>query len=79
DGVAERLAHRLGEEAGGLVHVAVVDANDRGVVVLGGSRGLDRRLVAWLFGDNPLGQGIEQTPVALIRYIGRVTPQHLSR
>jgi asparagine synthase (glutamine-hydrolysing) len=79
DGVAERLAQRLAEEAGGPVHVAIIDANDRGVVVLGGSRGLDRPLIAWLFGDNPLGQGSEQTPVALIRYIGRVTPQRLSR
>jgi F420-0:gamma-glutamyl ligase len=79
DGVAERLARRLAEEAGGPVHVAIIDANDRGVVVLGGSRGLDRPLIAWLFGDNPLGQGSEQTPVALIRYVGRVTPQRLSR
>ena len=79
DGVANRLAQRLAEEAGGPVHVAVIDANDRGVVVLGGSRGLDRPLIAWLFGDNPLGQGAEQTPVALIRYIGRVTPSALSR
>jgi asparagine synthase (glutamine-hydrolysing) len=77
DGVADRLARRLAEEAGGPVHVAIVDANDRGVVVLGGSRGLDRPLVAWLFGDNPLGQGAEQTPVALIRYIGRVAPARL--
>jgi len=79
DGVAERLARRLAEEAGGPVHVAIVDANDRGVAVLGGSRGLDRPLIAWLFGDNPLGQGVEQTPVALIRYIGRVAPKPLSR
>jgi asparagine synthase (glutamine-hydrolysing) len=79
DGVADRLAHRLAEEAGGPVHVAVVDANDRGVVVLGGSRGLDRRLIAWLFGDNPLGQGAEQTPVALIRFVGRVVPGRLER
>ncbi|HEV8064274.1 MAG TPA: coenzyme F420-0:L-glutamate ligase, partial [Acidimicrobiales bacterium] len=79
DGVADRLAKRLGEEAGGPVHVAVIDANDRGVVVLGGSRGLDRPLVAWLFGDNFLGQGDEQTPVALIRFVGRVTPKRLAR
>ena len=79
DGVAERLASRLAVEAGGPVHVAVIDANDRGVVVLGGSRGLDRPLVAWLFGDNPLGQGAEQTPVALIRYVGRVAPKPLTR
>jgi asparagine synthase (glutamine-hydrolysing) len=79
DAVADRLARRLAEEAGGPVHVAVIDANDRGVVVLGGSRGLDRPLIAWLFGDNPLGQGTEQTPVALIRYVGRVAPVPLSR
>jgi asparagine synthase (glutamine-hydrolysing) len=79
DAVADRLARRLAEEAGGAVHVAVVDANDRGVAVLGASRGLDRPLIAWLFGDNPLGQGAEQTPVALIRYVGRVAPTRLSR
>ncbi len=72
DGVARSLAERLGEVAGGLVGVAVVDANDRGVVVLGASPGVDRSLVAWLFGDNPLGQGAEQTPVALIRHMGRL-------
>jgi asparagine synthase (glutamine-hydrolysing) len=73
DGVAERLARRLSEEAGGPVHVAIVDANDRGITVLGSTRGVDRLLVAWLFGDNPLGQGAEQTPVALIRHVGRLT------
>jgi asparagine synthase (glutamine-hydrolysing) len=72
DGVAERLAKRLSEEAGDSVSVAVVDANDRGVSVLGASRGVDRKLVAWLFGDNPLGQGSEQTPVLLIRPLGRI-------
>ncbi|MHB8456591.1 MAG: coenzyme F420-0:L-glutamate ligase, partial [Acidimicrobiales bacterium] len=72
DGVSERIAKRLSEEAGGPVAVVVVDANDRGAVVLGASRGVDRKLVAWLFGDNPLGQGSEQTPVCLIRRVGRI-------
>ena len=72
DGVAERLAKRLADEAGGPVGVAVVDANDIGVRILGASRGVDRKLVAWLFGDNPLGQGTEQTPVCLIRQVGRI-------
>ncbi len=72
DGVSERLAKRLSDEAGGPVSVAVVDANDRGVTVLGASRRVDRKLVAWLFGDNPLGQGSEQTPVCLIRRLGRI-------
>ncbi|HLI45126.1 MAG TPA: asparagine synthase (glutamine-hydrolyzing) [Acidimicrobiales bacterium] len=72
DGVSERLAKQLSEEAGGQVKVAIVDANDRGAAVLGASRGVDRKLVAWLFGDNPLGQGSEQTPVCLIRPMGRI-------
>ena len=76
DGVSTRLAKRLSEEAGGPVGVAIVDANDRGVTVLGASRGVDRKLVTWLFGDNPLGQGTEQTPVCLIRQVGRI---HMDR
>ncbi len=74
DGVASALSERLSKEASGPVCVAVVDANDRGVVVLGASQGTDRELVAWLFGDNPLGQGSEQTPVALIRKVGSLAP-----
>ncbi|MGH9303578.1 MAG: asparagine synthase (glutamine-hydrolyzing) [Acidimicrobiales bacterium] len=74
DEVAESLSARLSASASGHVHVAVVDANDRGVAVLGSSLGVDRSLIAWLFGDNPLGQGAEQTPAALIRYLGRIHP-----
>ncbi|MGH9295546.1 MAG: asparagine synthetase B, partial [Acidimicrobiales bacterium] len=74
DGVAARLSERLSANAGGRVHVAVVDANDRGADVLGSSLGVDRSLISWLFGDNPLGQGSEQTPVALIRFMGRLPP-----
>lgn len=70
DGVAERLAHALGSICGGPVSVAVIDANDRGVKVLGASRSVDRALVAWLFADNPLGQGHEQTPFAVVREVG---------
>ena len=70
--MAARIAARLTEKAGGPVEVAVVDANDRGVEVLGATAGLDRAVVRWLFGDNPLGQGVEQTPVALIRQVGRL-------
>lgn len=39
DGVAARLARKLSSRAKGEVHAAIVDANDRGVVVLGASRG----------------------------------------
>jgi asparagine synthase (glutamine-hydrolysing) len=47
--------------------VAVIDANDIGVNVLGVSSGVDATLVASLLRDNPLGQGAQQTPVALLR------------
>jgi len=61
DGVARELARELG------VGVAVIDANDIGVNVLGVSSGVDATLVASLLRDNPLGQGAQQTPVALLR------------
>lgn len=60
-GVARELSARLGSP------VAVIDANDLGVEVLGAS---DRKLVPLIkacFRDNPLGQGSEQTPIAIIR------------
>jgi len=77
DGVATSLSERLSQDAGGTVEVAIVDANDRGVNVLGTSAPTPRatslaELVAWLFGDNPLGQGTEQTPVALLRQVGEL-------
>lgn len=61
DKVAQSLADELG------VPVAIVDANDLGVEVLGASRGVDRTLVAELFRDNPLGQGSQQTPLCILR------------
>jgi asparagine synthase (glutamine-hydrolysing) len=64
DGVARGLAARFG------CQVAVVDANDIGVVVLGASEGVDPALVRNLFRDNPLGQKSEQTPFALLRRVG---------
>jgi len=77
-GVATLLSKTLSVQAGGRVEVAIVDANDRGVNVLGASSTaispgshLDG-LVEWLFADNPLGQGEEQTPVALLRRVGEL-------
>ena len=66
DGVARALASALGDGIG----VAVIDANDIGVNVLGSSAGVDRGLLVELFRDNPLGQGHQQTPIALIRRVG---------
>ena len=51
--------------------MAIVDANDIGVVVLGASDGVDRTLVRNLFRDNPLGQRSEQTPFALLRRVSK--------
>lgn len=64
DKVAQSLADELG------VPVAIVDANDLGVELLGASRGVDRTLVAELFRDNPLGQGNQQTPLCILRHQG---------
>ncbi len=70
DRVAASLSAALSRLAGGPVGVAVIDANDIGVAILGASDGVDRDLVLSLLQDNPLGQGDEQTPLALIRMVG---------
>ena len=49
------------------VPVALIDANDIGVQVLGASADVDRALVRELFQDNPLGQTNEQTPLCIVR------------
>ena len=64
DRVARQLAARFG------CRVAIIDANDIGVVVLGSSEGVDSDLIRNLFRDNPLGQKSEQTPFALVRRVG---------
>ncbi|MCS6830397.1 MAG: coenzyme F420-0:L-glutamate ligase [Armatimonadota bacterium] len=63
DGVAQRLADQLGAP------VAIVDANDLGVEVLGASREVNHQLIVELFRDNPLGQGSQQTPLCILRRI----------
>ena len=63
DGAARAIA------AGLDAPVAIIDANDAGVAVLGASPGVDRRLVQRLFADNPLGQAREQTPICIVREI----------
>ncbi len=62
--VAEAMARALGAP------VAIIDANDFGQKVLGASAGVDRRWVERVFADNPLGQGAQQTPVAIVRRVG---------
>lgn len=63
DAVAERLARRIG------VGIAIIDANDLGVEVLGVSEGVDRARIRAVFRDNPLGQSSEQTPLAIVRNV----------
>jgi hypothetical protein len=62
-------AARAISEALGGIRVAIIDANDAGCNVLGASRGLDRRMVARLFADNPLGQARERTPICVVRRV----------
>lgn len=73
-GAPEDAARTPGDATGarGGVEVAVVDASDLDVHVLGASPGVDRDLVRRLMLDNPLGQGHEQTPVAVLRPLGRL-------
>jgi len=47
--------------------VAVVDVNDVGSEMLAGSSGTDRALVEDLMRDNPMGQGSQGTPIAVLR------------
>jgi len=63
----DRAARDIAQAIG--APVAVIDANDAGVNVLGASPGVDRRLVQRLFADNPLGQAGEQTPIAVVRRV----------
>jgi asparagine synthase (glutamine-hydrolysing) len=70
EGVARRFAESLSAQAGVTVGAAVIDANDIGVTILGASAGVDRGLLVELLRDNPLGQGHQQTPIALIRRVG---------
>lgn len=44
----------------------IIDANDIGRNILGNSTGIDDKIVAEIFRDNPMGQTDEQTPLALV-------------
>ena len=62
---ASKVAQHISEKLG--TKVAIVDANDFGVNILGTSEGVDKKLVAKIIKDNPLGQSDEQTPIGIIR------------
>lgn len=59
--VVQTLARRFG------VKVAVVDVNDVGSEVLAASADVDVPLVRELLRDNPMGQGAQRTPLAILR------------
>lgn len=44
----------------------IIDANDIGRNILGNSTGIDDKVIAEVFKDNPMGQTDEQTPLALV-------------
>lgn len=64
----DKVAKEISEKLDG-VKVAIVDANDIGVNILGSTSGVDRKFVAKAIKDNPLGQTDECTPVGIIREI----------
>ncbi len=62
----EKVANSLSEFLG--TPVAIIDANDIGVQVLGSS-GVSKDIVRKIFRDNPLGQTKEQTPICIVRIV----------
>ncbi len=62
---AESVAKDISEKIN--CAVAIVDANDVGVNILGVSVGVNKKLVSKIIKDNPLGQTDEQTPIGIIR------------
>lgn len=70
----DEVAKQLQEHLGGNL-VAVMDANDIGREVLGVSTpALEIDMCKAIFHDNPLGQGTEQTPIAIVRKVTAETP-----
>lgn len=46
--------------------VVIIDSNDLGRNILGNSTDLEDEKLAAMFADNPLGQGHQQTPIAIV-------------
>jgi len=62
--VSNEIAESLG------VEVAIIDINDYGGQVVGGSSRIDKKTkkkIVSILEDNPLGQGDESTPIVIIR------------
>ena len=64
DTVAQSIKAAFGHEC------VIIDANDLGVSVLGkSSPDISDDFAIAVFRDNPLGQSLEQTPIAIVRKI----------
>lgn len=61
--VAESISKKINAE------VAIVDANDFGVNILGVTSLVDKKLLAKALKDNPLGQTDECTPIGILREV----------
>lgn len=62
DEVAERLSKHIGAD------VVIIDANDIAATVLGKPRrDYEEKFASQVFGDNPLDQCSQQTPIAIVR------------
>jgi len=61
--VAQEMSQKIG------FPVAIVDACDVGVWIVGKSKGIDEKLIIQALKDNPLGQSKEQTPIGILREI----------
>lgn len=62
--VAERLSKHIG------CQVVIIDANDLNVEVLGkSSKSIPTAFCRQAFGDNPLGQSAQSTPMAVVRRV----------
>jgi asparagine synthase (glutamine-hydrolysing) len=65
--LAERLRKELPEQAARTFQgVAIIDANDLGCNILGQATTVDEGRIAEIFKDNPLGQGAQRTPLAVV-------------
>lgn len=64
DAVAEKVSKAIGHP------VAITDINDLGGVIMGASsKSMNKKELAEILKDNPLGQSSEQTPLGIIREV----------
>ncbi len=63
--VAQQISDTLSDN-GKKIGVAIIDANDYGINVMGTSKNVNIGLIEKLFKDNPMGQSDEQTPITVV-------------